>query len=114
MTMMTTMNKLAELNVTIDFVLPMECYSDADYDAMDRAELNTLYSELSKEYYEGDYCGKGMSEERIGLFYDIDNYFSREDERKFHEYCTHMDEPDFDWGFYSDWHKDIYGYRPRW
>ena len=29
------------------------------------------------------------------------------------EYASHKDEPDFDWGFYSDWHKDVYGYRPR-
>lgn len=32
---------------------------------------------------------------------------------KFNEYCTHMDEPDFDWDFYSDWHKDLFGFRPR-
>lgn len=31
----------------------------------------------------------------------------------FLEYESHMNEPNFDWGFYSDWHKDIYGYRPR-
>ena len=34
-------------------------------------------------------------------------------EAEFLEYASHKDEPDFDWGFYSDWHKDIYGYRPR-
>ena len=31
----------------------------------------------------------------------------------FNEYCTHMNEPDFDWGYYSDWHKDLFGFRPR-
>lgn len=31
----------------------------------------------------------------------------------FLEYQSHMDEPDFDWDFYSDWHKDIYGFRPH-
>ena len=31
----------------------------------------------------------------------------------FNEYCTHKNEPDFDWDFYSDWHKDLFGFRPR-
>lgn len=31
----------------------------------------------------------------------------------FLEYQSHMDEPDFDWDFYSDWHKDMYGFRPH-
>ena len=35
-------------------------------------------------------------------------------EADFLEYASHKDEPDFDWDFYSDWHKDIYGFRPRW
>ena len=34
-------------------------------------------------------------------------------EADFLEYAKHKDEPDFDWGYYSDWHKDIYGFRPR-
>ena len=31
----------------------------------------------------------------------------------FLEYESHKDEEGFDWDFYSDWHKDMYGYRPR-
>lgn len=31
----------------------------------------------------------------------------------FREFESHKGEPDFDWGFYSDWHKDLYGYRPK-
>lgn len=34
-------------------------------------------------------------------------------EADFLEYASHKDEPNFDWDFYSDWHKDIYGFRPR-
>lgn len=34
-------------------------------------------------------------------------------EADFLEYAKHKNEDGFDWGFYSDWHKDIYGYRPR-
>ena len=32
---------------------------------------------------------------------------------KFREYQKHMNEPDFDWDFYSDWYKDLFGFRPR-
>lgn len=31
----------------------------------------------------------------------------------FREYEKHYGEPDFDYDFYSDWHKDIFGYRPH-
>lgn len=34
-------------------------------------------------------------------------------EADFLEYASHKDEADFDWDFYSDWHKDVYGFRPR-
>lgn len=27
-------------------------------------------------------------------------------------YDEHHNDPDFDWGYYSDWHKDLFGYRP--
>ena len=112
--MMTTMNKLAELNVTIDFALPMECYSVADFDAMDKVELDVLFGELSKEFDMDVYGIAKMEESRKELFYTIDAYLWGADERAFHEYASHKDEPDFDWDFYSDWHKDIYGCRPHW
>lgn len=31
----------------------------------------------------------------------------------FRAYEAKMYEPDFDWSFYSDWHKDMFGYRPH-
>ena len=34
-------------------------------------------------------------------------------EADFREYASHKNEPDFDWDFYSDWHKDLYGFRPH-
>lgn len=34
-------------------------------------------------------------------------------EKDFLEYASHKGEPDFDWDYYSDWHKDLYGFRPR-
>ena len=43
---------------------------------------------------------------------DDKGYYDAEIEN-FREYKKHMGEPSFDWDFYSDWHKDLYGYRPR-
>ena len=36
------------------------------------------------------------------------------DEAELFEYAKKKNEPDFDWDFYSDWYKDVYGFRPRW
>lgn len=47
----------------------------------------------------------------VGAYNDEEYYNDNID--AFLEYESHMDEPDFDWSFYSDWHKDMYGYRPR-
>jgi len=50
-------------------------------------------------------------------FWDFDAVYDRAYRNyamaDFREYESHMNEPDFDWSFYSDWHKDIFGYRPR-
>ena len=114
---MTTMEKLATLNVTIDFSLPVQCLATADFVAMTDAELDDLYRVLMKEE-EADYYGsRKMSEARKRLYYDItwyyDNKYYEDHIEAFKEYESHMGEPDFDWSFYSDWHKDMYGYRPR-
>lgn len=42
-----------------------------------------------------------------------DEAYRRYAEADFLEYASHKDEPSFDWDFYSDWHKDLYGFRPR-
>lgn len=48
------------------------------------------------------------------LLWAIEDEEYREDNwEKFREYELKMHEPDFDWGFYSDWHKDMFGYRPH-
>ena len=114
---MTTMERLATINVTINFALPVECLSLDDFAAMDVKVLDDLYQTLYKEE-EADYYGiKKMSAERKGLYYDIvyyyDNKYYYDNIDAFIEYKSHMNEPDFDWDFYSDWHKDMYGFRPH-
>lgn len=53
-----------------------------------------------------------------GAYWDLSNAdhnaYRDYAEADFLEYAKHKNEPDFDWDYYSDWHKDIYGFRPRW
>ena len=42
-----------------------------------------------------------------------DDEFRAENWEDFRAYELKMNEPDFDWGMYSDWHKDMFGYRPH-
>lgn len=109
---MTTMNRLATLNVTIDFALPMECMTLEDFIAMGDEKLNNLFQQLQVKMLH--HTATKLEEE---IWADIDYYYDHkyyEDNiDAFLEYKSHMGEPDFDWGFYSDWHKDMYGFRPR-
>lgn len=89
-------------------------YDWATIKAMNRDERNALYRLLNS-----------VLEGASGITWDIayesycelsaieDDEYYAENIEAFIEYESHMDEPDFDWGFYSDWHKDMYGFRPR-
>ena len=109
---MTTMTKLATLNVTINFELPMECMTLDDFIAMGDEKLDAFYNSLMHKV---DMQVASDLEEvlfwEIGHYYDHKYYYDNID--AFHEYQSHMGEPDFDWDFYSDWHKDMYGFRPH-
>ena len=109
---MTTMNRLANINVTINFELPIECLTMDDFIAMSEDALKSLYTCLMHKI---DNLTATDEEElifwEIGHYYDEKYYYDNID--AFHEYEKHMGEPNFDWDFYSDWHKDMYGFRPR-
>ena len=109
---MTTMNRLATLNVTINFELPMECLTLEDFIAMGEEKLNAFYQSLMHKV---DMQTANDLEEslfwEIGHYYDHKYYEDNID--AFLEYKSHMGEPNFDWDFYSDWHKDMYGFRPH-
>lgn len=109
---MTTMNRLATINVTIDFELPMECLTLEDFIAMGDEKLNAFYQSLMHKV---DMQTSNDLEEslfwEIGHYYDHKYYEDNID--AFLEYKSHMGEPNFDWDFYSDWHKDMYGFRPH-
>ena len=109
---MTTMQRLATINVTINFTLPMECMTLEDFIAMGEDALNAFYNTLMHKV---DMQTATDLEEslfwEIGHYYD--NQYYEDNIDAFREYKKHMGEPDFDWDFYSDWHKDIYGFRPH-
>ncbi len=42
-----------------------------------------------------------------------DEIYREENMAEFKAYEAKMHEPDFDWDYYSDWHKDMFGYRPH-
>lgn len=117
---MFNLNKLAEimtkrlaengivLNVSVEVLVPLTDYKDIDL--LDREQKKELLNVLGNKLDDGDnswyeaYCY-------------VEGYFEREYYNEnidaFLEYEKKMDQPDFDWGFYSDWHKDMYGFRPR-
>lgn len=98
----------------------MKTYETLAYDSVESRNLyrelrQTLQNNLDKSWYEekfeifSDECYRDYM--RLSA---IENLLYREyAEADFLEYASHKDEPNFDWGFYSDWHKDLYGFRPR-
>lgn len=109
---MTTMERLATINVTINFELPTECLTIDDFIAMGDDALNAIEKRLMAKM-----DAHTATEDEKELYWEIsaywDNQYYYDNIDKFHEYEKHMNEPDFDWDFYSDWHKDIFGFRPR-
>lgn len=85
-------------------------YSDAYHNAYHSIEdvlEKTDYQKAYKPYYNlvlDSYRLLNAQEHRD--FYNA----SIED---FVEYKSHKNEDDFDWDYYSDWHKDLFGFRPR-
>lgn len=69
---------------------------------VDKYCTNRGYNEQDKDF-ESLYWELRSYEDDRYYDYNIDD---------FKAYEAKMDEPNFDWDFYSDWHKDIYGFRP--
>lgn len=80
----------------------------AEYKAIKVAMIDGLDSVMAKA---GD--NDRLWLKAYSLLDEVHYYDNIESEREFHEYAKHMNEPDFDWNYYSDWHKDIYGFRPH-
>ena len=96
----------------------MKKYTEEEIRSMSRAERNDLYNELDRKleelmYSEDRGAWKETYEQYTFLNSIMDEIYREENYDKFREYELRMNEPDFDWDYYSDWHKDMYGYRPH-
>ena len=109
---MTTLERLATINVTINFALPLECLTIDDLISMGNDAINAIEKRITKKM-----DAHTATEDEESLYWEITEYYDRQyyydNIDAFREYQSHMGEPDFDWGFYSDWHKDMYGFRPH-
>lgn len=73
---------------------------------------------MYKYFYSDDNTvSKDEKDEAYDIYCTIndieDDEYRDENMAAFKEYAARMDEPDFDWDYYSDWHKDMFGYRPH-
>ena len=121
---MTTINRLNAMGITLD----VSAETMAEITAYD--EFNLTYDEIkamNKEERQDLYkkCTDILDQQNCDdMWSHVYNCYCRltsiEDEEyreanmaEFKAYEARMNEPDFDWGYYSDWHKDMFGYRPH-
>lgn len=89
-------------------------WGSKEYMALYDALYKDLTNNLDKTVYDrnyADFYDKCWSLYLALEDVESDRYYKTNID-DFLEYESHKGEEDFDWGFYSDWHKDIYGYRP--
>lgn len=87
-----------------------------DIKKMPREERNALRGKVEAILL-GMSPADGRWEAAYEVYSDIrcleDNEYYEANIDAFRAYEAKMGEPDFDWDFYSDWHKDMFGFRPR-
>ena len=103
-------NRLADkdiiLDVSTDTLITLIGWDEVETMGKEaRADLYSYALDRADDKAWWDVCGL------VGRY--MDNEYYNDNIDAFLEYQSHMDEDDFDWDFYSDWHKDMYGYRPR-
>lgn len=86
------------------------------FEERDSYNWHVLSDLLDKTYYVEEY--KDFYNVVDKAYWDVqraeDKQYRDYAEADFLEYASHKGEADFDWDYYSDWHKDLYGFRPRW
>ena len=80
------------------------------YEEMKTEELRKLRDKLSDQMLD-QMNDKWLEwyEEYSKITNILDERWREENYEDFRKYELKMGDPDFDWGFYSDWHKDMYG-----
>lgn len=106
----------------------MTNYTYEEIKAMSRDERYALYKECNRKLKEAQYTGVGFDEcyEQYSLVSAVmDDLYREENEPSIREYFAkyfegktweeiRADEDLYErWGFYSDYHKDVFGYRPH-
>lgn len=83
--------------------------------AMDKAERGNLKNELNIALFGAEFGDEWSAVYNVyeSLNYIEDEEYREENMEAFKAYEARMHEPDFDWSYYSDWHKDMFGYRPH-
>ena len=108
-----TANGWKDLTVTMkcngDEVTISPCYYGEATPALEDIEYFLVYCSMP-------WCGSDKIEKIADLLinYEKELQEQEDDKRKLHNYyVTHVNTKKMDWDWYSDWHKDLYGYRPR-
>lgn len=121
---MTTINRLNAMGITLDVsaetLAELAAYdafsvSSDEIKAMNKEERDALYNKCN-EILDQQKCDD-MWSHVYGCYCRLtaieDEEYREANMEKFREYEARMNEPDFDWSYYSDWHKDMFGYRPH-
>ena len=94
----------------------IELFTSAEYKALDKQSRRKASDDLIHLLDTTD-----PSDDLWDTYYEIhcwyiavdDDEYREENMEAFKAYEARMNEPDFDWDYYSDWHKDMFGYRPH-
>ena len=89
-----------------------------EYKALNKTERNAIYEKVENVLMNNGYVGElNMWDVAYASYTNMREVEDREyydsHIEAFRAYEAKMGEPDFDWDFYSDWHKDMFGFRPR-
>ena len=102
-------NKADKFNATEEKLKQM---SQADRDVLRREAEDVMDA-----YDSYDTSAKALYESAEACYWRIcrveDALYREENMADFRAYEMRMMEPEFDWEYYSDWHKEMFGYRPH-
>jgi len=120
---MNTITRLENLGITIEAsedTIADICRADRfdvtyeDVKAMSKEERRALRDEADAILNLQDMNNWDMPYHCYSVINSVeDEEYREENWEKFKAYEARMNEPDFDWDYYSDWHKDMFGYRPH-
>lgn len=93
----------------------VELFTSAEYKALDKQSRRRASDDIR------NLMDIDPTSDMWSTYYEIYCWYTAVDDDEYREanmaefkaYEARMNEPDFDWDYYSDWHKDMFGYRPH-